>query len=57
MRELGEAIHCYIETLERLTKLIEKDDGSDPSRSRRLRKAYDKIDGKIDGLDAVREWD
>lgn len=57
MRTLNEAIRSYVETLERLRRLIEQDTGSNPQRSRRLRRAHDKIEGGLDGLDSVLEHD
>lgn len=56
-RTLGEAIRFYVETLERLRILREEDTGRDVERSRRLRKAYDKIEGGLDGLESATEWE
>jgi hypothetical protein len=57
MKTLGEAISVYRKALVKLEELIEEDDGLNPKRTRRLKKAYEIIDGGLDGLESVGEWD
>jgi hypothetical protein len=57
MRTLGEAIRDTSKTLYKLREMIEKDDGSNPERSRQLKKAEAIVDGSLDGLESIGEWD
>jgi hypothetical protein len=57
MRTLGESIKIYRIAWVKLGDMIEKDDKSDIERTRRLKLAYEKIDGGLDGLEGIGEWD
>lgn len=55
MRTFAEATRVYKRAWLRLFELLEQDDGSNPERTKRLKRAYDKIEGGLDGLESVWE--
>lgn len=57
MRTLGEAIRVTSKAYYKILDMIEEDDGSNPERTKRLQRAREILDGSLDGLESVREYD
>jgi hypothetical protein len=52
---VGEAYIRVRRVYDKLRCMVEQDDGSNPERSRRLRRALEIIDGTLDGIEAYWE--
>ena len=56
-KTLGECRHIVSRAYLNICDKVEQDDGSNPERTRRLLVARERLDGALDGLDSVGEWD
>ena len=54
-KELAKAIRVTADAYYRVREMIEKDDGAKPERSRRLQRAVDALDARLEGLEDAYE--
>jgi hypothetical protein len=57
MKSLGECRRIVFRAYSKICAMVEQDDGSNPERSKRLLIARERLNGMLDGLDSVGEWD
>jgi hypothetical protein len=57
MRSIGEYRKIVSTAYFKIRAMVKEDDGSNPERSRRLKRAEEILDGTLDGIDCTLEWD
>ena len=55
MRLLGNTLMLLLRAQMRLSKVIENDDMSNLKRTKKLRRAYELVEARIDGIDCAME--
>lgn len=56
MKSRGECREIVYRAYLKICDMVEKDDGSNPERSRRLKKAESYLDATLDGIDCSIEY-